>query len=305
MRYTLATLALFGLVSAATAQQAPSPKLEDLSPELQDGARALWGQQTIPPAAIAGLKSAEERTDPVKIVGPIYYVGTRGVAAYLITTPFGHILLDGGLPQSAADFHLSIRKAGFQPEDIRLLLITEAHIDHAGTAAYFKKLSGAQVAVMERDFEHLKSGGRTDPVYGEVSPSIHFPSVTADRVLKDGDTVSLGNITMTARLGAGHTQGATTWITTVEDGGRSYNVVFPGSATVNPTYRLVINPSYITQGLLTTIAKPSACLNPCTPIFGLPLTHRLSVWRRSERARTAKALPPGSIPTVIAVTSLG
>ena len=87
------------------------------------------------------------------------------------------------------------------------------------------QLSGGSAAVMDRDFEQLKSGGKTDPVFG-TQPAFYFPPVTAERVLKDWDVLTLGNIKMTALLGAGHTRGATTWVTTVEDGGRSYNVVF-------------------------------------------------------------------------------
>jgi len=266
MRYTLTALVLFGLVSAAIAQQTPSPDLQALSPELREAFRVLFGQQPVPPTAIATFKAMEEPTEPFKIVGPIYYVGTRGLAAYLITTPAGHILLDGGMPGSAADFEAAIRKAGFRPEDIRLLLITHAHIDHAGTVAYFKKLSGAEVAVMDRDFEQLKSGGRTDPVYGTRPP--YFPAVTAERVLKDGDRVSLGNITMTARLGAGHTQGATTWTTNVEDGGRSYNVVFPCCGGLNPTYRFVVNPSY--PGIADDYHRTFSMLESLHPDIWLP-----------------------------------
>ena len=261
MRYTVATLVLCGLVSAATAQQAP------LSPEVEDAVKVLLGVQVVPPAAIAVFKSLEEPIEPFKIVGPIYYVGTRGLGAYLITTPAGHILLDGGMPRSAMLFDASIRKAGFRPEDIRLLLVTHAHIDHVGTLAYFKQLSGAHVAVMDRDFEHLKTGGKTDPVYGTHMP-LYFPPVTAERVLKDGDTISLGNVTMTARLGAGHTQGTTTWMTNVEDGGRSYNVVFPGSANVSPTYRLVINPSY--PGIADDYRRTFSLLESLHPDIWLP-----------------------------------
>jgi metallo-beta-lactamase class B len=103
--------------------------------------------------------------------------------------------------------------------------------------------------VMDRDFEHLKSGGKTDPVYGKAPP-FYFPEVTAERMLKDGATIALGDIKMIARLGAGHSQGATTWITTVKDGKRSYRVVFPCCTGVNPSFgpiqghRLVVNPSY-------------------------------------------------------------
>ena len=235
MRFILVVLQMI-LAGWATAQEALSPPLSDIG-------AALSGQQHVPPTLGAYLKSWVEPVEPFKIVGPIYYVGTKGLAAYLITTPAGHILLDGGIPDSADVFEESIHNLGFDPRDIKLLLITHAHIDHAGTLAHFVQLSGGSAAVMDRDFEQLKSGGKTDPVFG-TQPAFYFPPVTAERVLKDWDVLTLGNIKMTALLGAGHTRGATTWVTTVEDGGRSYNVVFPCCTSVNPLYRLVVRPSY-------------------------------------------------------------
>jgi metallo-beta-lactamase class B len=211
-------------------------------------------QQSPAPAALAPAvagapgppsdnKDWFEPTEPQLIVGPIHYVGTLGLGAYLITTPAGHILLDGAAPKSAPLIEASIRKLGFKPEEIRVLLITHAHFDHAGTLAAFKKLSGAQVAVMAPDDRLLASGGTTDYLFAS-DEQFHFPPVEADRVLKDGDTVTLGGVTLTARLTPGHTRGCTTWITTVEDGGRSYRVVFPGSTSVNPGTRFVHDPSY-------------------------------------------------------------
>ena len=224
-----------------------------LPPELEAVGNSLTDGRPLSPALVAELKTWIEPTEPVKIVGPIYYVGTHGLGAYLITTPEGHILLDGGMPSSAKDIEASIRALGFKAEDIRILLITHAHVDHAGTTAYFKRLSDATLDVMARDFENMKSGGKTDPVYGS-NPAFSFPPVKADRVLKDGDRVSLGNVTMTARLTAGHTQGCTTWITNVVDTGKSYTIVFPGSSNVNPGSRLVDDPSYpgITQDFRNT-----------------------------------------------------
>jgi metallo-beta-lactamase class B len=184
-----------------------------------------------------------EPTEPQRIVGPIHYVGTLGLGAYLITTHAGHILLDGATPKSAPLIEASIRKLGFKPEEIRILLITHAHFDHAGTLAAFKKLSGAQVAVMAPDDRLLASGGTTDYLFAS-DEKFHFPPVDADRVLKDGDTVTLGGVTLTARLTPGHTRGCTTWITTVDDDGRSCRVAFPGSTSVNPGTRFVHDPSY-------------------------------------------------------------
>jgi len=214
-----------------------------LPPELEALGNAMTDARPLSPALVAELNTWIEPTEPVKIVGPIYYVGTHGLGAYLITTPAGHILLDGGMPSSAKDIETSIRTLGFKPEDIRMLLITHAHVDHAGTTAYFKRASDATFAVMARDFENMKSGGKTDPIYGST-PAFFFPPVRADRVLKDGDRVSVGNITMTARLTAGHTQGCTTWIANIAAGGKTYTVVFPGSSNVNRGSRLVDDPSY-------------------------------------------------------------
>ena len=225
-----------GLAVAASAKQ-------PLTPELEQIGNSLTATRPLPPDVVSGLNSWIEPAEPVKIAGPIYYVGTHGLGAYLIATQAGHILLDGGMPSSAKDIESSIRELGFKPEDIKLLLITHAHVDHAGTTAYFKRLSDATLDVMARDVENLKSGGRTDPLYGS-NAAFYFPPVKADRVLKDGDRVSLGTITMTARLTAGHTQGCTTWITNVVDGGRVYTVVFPGSSNVNPGTRLAEAPSY-------------------------------------------------------------
>ena len=128
--------------------------------------------------------------------------------------------------------------------DVRILLISHAHIDHAGTLAYFKKKTGATLMVMAPDDELLASGGKADYLYAD-DPTMHYAPVTADRALKDGDTVSLGGIELTARRTPGHTRGCTTWLTKVEDGGREYSVVFPGSTSINPGTRLLgRDPSY-------------------------------------------------------------
>ena len=238
---TLAVAAARNNPPAHTTTPASSPI--SLAPELEALGNSMTDMRPLSPALVAGLKTWVEPIEPVRIVGQIYYVGTHGLGAYLITTPAGHILLDGGMPSSAKDIETSIRKLGFEPEDIRMLLVTHAHVDHAGTTAYFKRLSDATLAVMARDVENMKSGGKTDPIYGN-NPAFYFPPVKPDRVLKDFDRVSVGNVTLTARLTAGHTQGCTTWITNIVDGGKTYTVVFPGSSNVNHGSRLVDDPSY-------------------------------------------------------------
>lgn len=219
------------------------------------------------------VRSWLEPTEPTRILGPIHYVGTRGLAVYLITTPEGHVLLNAGMPKSASLIEASIRKLGFKPEDIKILLTGHAHIDHVGTHAHFKRLSGAQVAIMEEEVGLLESGGRTDFHYAHLESS-HFDPVKVNRVLRDGDTVTLGGVAMTARLTPGHTKGCTTWTMDVVEGGKAVHVVFPDGTSVNPGYRLVRNPSYpgIADDYRRTFRvleqlRPDVWLSPHTSMF--------------------------------------
>ena len=185
----------------------------------------------------------EVPAEPAHIAGPIYFVGTTGLSSFLITTSKGHILLYTGLSSSGPMIEQSIKKLGFNPADIKILLTGHAHVDHVGGHAYVKKISGAQVAVMEAEKELIESGGKSDFHYGSY-PEFMFDPVQVDRILHDGDHVSLGDITMTALHTGGHTRGATTWTMTIVDGGKTYSVVFPDGTSINPGYRLAVNPSY-------------------------------------------------------------
>ena len=200
-------------------------------------------QQPSAPILPSNSNAWFEPAEPIRIVGPIHFVGTADLGVYLVTTKAGHLLIDGAMPGSAPLVEASIRKLGLKPEDIRVLLITQAHVDHVGTLAHFKQSTGAQVAVMAPDDELLKSAGKTDYLFAGQA-KFQFDAVTPDRALKDGDVVELGGLRLTARHTPGHTRGTTTWVTTVEDGGKSYEVVFAGSTSVNPGTRLVRNPSY-------------------------------------------------------------
>lgn len=201
---------------------------------------------------------------PLKIAGPIHYVGTSELGAYLFTTSAGHILLDGGIPASAPLIEQSIRTLGFKPEDIRILLTSQAHFDHVGTLAHFQRLSKARVEVMRGDDAIVQDGGKSDYLFGnDPDPNVHFEPVKVDRVLRDGDTVTLGDVTLTAILTAGHTPGCTTWTTTVREGGKTYRVVFPGSVSVNPGTRLVDRPSY--PGILDDYRRTLDTLSKLEP----------------------------------------
>lgn len=225
-----------------------------------------------------------EPAEPLHIAGPIYYVGTRDLAVYLITTPEGHILLDGAMPGSGPLVEASIRKLGFDPKDIRVLLISHAHIDHVGTLAYFRKATGAQLAVMAPDDQLLKSGGSADYLYAK-DETMHFDPVSADRVLKDGDTVSLGGIEMIARHTPGHTRGCTTWVMNAKDGEQSYRVVFAASTSVNPGTKLVSNPSY--PGIADDYRHSFAVLESLQPEIFLS-AHASFFGLDAKRVRVAK-----------------
>jgi metallo-beta-lactamase class B len=190
--------------------------------------------------ATAALKW-EEPAEPVHIAGPLYFVGTQGLGAFLFATAQGHILMNTGMPSSGPMIAESLRKLDLEVTDIELMINGHAHIDHAGAFAYLKQRSGAQLAVMEPDVAAMESGDRGDFKYAD---DFVYPAVKVDRVLRDGDTIALGDVQLTARHTPGHTRGATTWIATVVEDGKPYVVVFPDGAGFNPGYRLVENPSY-------------------------------------------------------------
>jgi metallo-beta-lactamase class B len=182
------------------------------------------------------------RTAPHHIIGNIYYVGTVDLASYLITTPAGHILIDTGLEQNADAILASIRKLTFDPRDIRLLLTTQAHFDHVGAHARIKQVSGAQVVVSAADRDVLEGGGKGDYHFG---PRYYFPPVEADRLVHEGGVISLGGVSLTARLTPGHTKGTTTWTMVAREAdGRLRHVVFMGSTSVNEGVKLVDNRTY-------------------------------------------------------------
>jgi metallo-beta-lactamase class B len=180
---------------------------------------------------------------PHKIIANIYYVGSKDLAAYLITTPEGHILINSNLESSVPQIRESVEKLGFRFQDIKILLISHAHFDHCAGSALIKQLTGAKYMVMDADVPEVEDGGRSDFQYSN-SPEMFFKSTKVDRVLHDGDEVRLGDIVLTAHLTPGHTKGCTTWTLKVTDQGKTYNVVIVGSPNVNPGYKLVNNPQY-------------------------------------------------------------
>lgn len=195
--------------------------------------------------------SLSAQTDPswtepfpaFKIVGNVYYVGSRGLASYLITTPQGHILINSNLESSVPQIRDSVEKLGFHFSDVKVLLISHAHWDHDAGSAEVKKLTHAQYMVMAGDVPVVESGGKEDFQYGN-SPANLYPLVKVDRILHNGEEVRLGGVVLTAHLTPGHTKGCTTWTLRANEAGKTYDVVIVGSPNVNPGYRLVNNAKY-------------------------------------------------------------
>jgi metallo-beta-lactamase class B len=201
--------------------------------------------------ALAGsqLLSAQNPSDwtapfpPHRVIGNVYYVGSRGLASYLITTPAGSILVNSSLDSSVPLIRASIEKLGFKFSDVKILLISHAHFDHCAGSFQIKELTGAKYMVMDADAGEVENGGKDNFQYGRM-PNMLYKPVKVDRVLHDGDEVKLGGVVMVAHLTPGHTKGCTTWTMKVRDGGKNYDVVIVGSPNVNTGYKLVNNALY-------------------------------------------------------------
>ncbi len=177
---------------------------------------------------------------PFRVAGPLYYVGVAQVTSLLLTTDKGHILVDGAFEESAGRILDNVRALGFKPEDIKVLLSTHAHLDHAGGLAEIKARTGARLYAGAADAGLLARGGRGDFAFGDTLP---FPPVTVDVPVKDGDVVELGGVLVHAIATPGHTMGCTSWSFTIADGGTPLRVLVLGGTTA-PGYRLVDNAAY-------------------------------------------------------------
>jgi metallo-beta-lactamase class B len=163
---------------------------------------------------------------PFRIVGNLYYVGATEVSSFLITTSQGHILLDGGFAETAPQIERNIAQLGFKIEEVKILLNSHAHFDHAGGLAELKQKSGARFIANIGDAELLKKGGHGDFRFGDT---LVFPPIQPDQIIRDGESIRLGDQVMTAHSTPGHTKGNTTWTTKIRYGDKTYDVVFVGS----------------------------------------------------------------------------
>ena len=180
---------------------------------------------------------------PQHLVGNLYYVGAVGVSSFLITTGEGHILLDTGFDDTVPIIQHSMEQLGFQLADIKIILSSHAHVDHVGGHARMKQLTGATIYASAADARTLASGGADDFLQWPKE-TLLYPPAKAERIVADGDQITLGGVTLTAHLTPGHTRGATTWTMDVSDAGVTRHVVFFSSASINPGTRLLNNSRY-------------------------------------------------------------
>jgi metallo-beta-lactamase class B len=224
---------------------------------------------------------------PFRIIGNVYYVGSKDLASYLITTSQGDILINSSLTSSVPLIRKNVEALGFHFTDVKILLISHAHWDHAAGSAEIKRLTGAKYMVMDADVPVVESGGKTDFQYGAEAGS-RFPATKVDRVLHDGDEVKLGGVVLVAHKTPGHTKGCTTWTMKVREDNRAYNVVIVGSPNVNTGYKLVGNAAYpeIAQDYESTFRTLQSL--PCDVFLG---AHGLYFGMEAKFAR----MKPGGV----------
>lgn len=228
-RITRLALALVLTGCAATPMAAPR-----LASDAQIGAA-----EAEPVGEFATEMRWNERMAPFTIVGNVHYVGTAGIGVFLISTPQGHILIDGALAQSVPQILDNIRTLGFEPKDVKYILNTHAHFDHAAGLAGLQRASGAKVIGGAADKPYLEAG-HVD--HGPTEDAL-FPPVRVDRTVGDGDTVALGGTTLTVHLTPGHSPGCTSWSLTAKDSTGTPRRVFlhcsaslGGQSLVPPAY---------------------------------------------------------------------
>jgi len=221
---------------------------------------------------------------PFRIAGNVYYVGASDVTSYLVATSRGLILIDGGFAETAPQIEANIAALGFKLADVKIILNGHAHPDHAGGLARLKRDSGAKFAALEQEVAPLENEGRGTFYRGERKL---FESIEVDRTLHDGDTVRLGETTLTAHLTAGHTPGCTTWTTRLRDGRRALDVVFACQVTLPAEISLVNDSAYpkIAEDFARTFATLASL--PCD-VF---LAEHGSAWSLQDKIGRMKTDP--------------
>jgi len=229
-----AAAALAFVLAGCTAVGAPAPRTAAAPVDLT--------------AACAGRDGWSDPAPPARIFADVYYVGTCGIAALLVTSPKGHILIDGATAKAAPQIADNIRRLGFDPGAVRIILSSHEHVDHAGGLAALKRLTGARMIARSEARPVLESGtvDPADPQAGDISG---FAGVAVDRTVVDGETVRLGPLALTAHATPGHTAGSTSWTWRACEGRTCRTIVYADSLTaVGPDrYRFADHPALVAR----------------------------------------------------------
>ena len=240
----------------------------------------LTSAQAQSPTSCAQCAQWNEPQQPFKVYGNTYYVGTHGLSSILITSPQGDVLIDGDLQESAPKIAANIRSLGFRVEDVKLILNSHVHFDHAGGIAELHKLSGAPVAASPFTARALESGhsGQDDPQFDSLPP---IQKVAGVRVLKDGETLHVGPLALTAHFTPGHTPGGTTWTWQSCEQARCLNIVYADSlsAVSSDSFRFSSSPT-AKQEFEQSFAVDSAL--PCD-ILLTPHPGVSDLWERLDK----------------------
>jgi metallo-beta-lactamase class B len=221
-----------------------------------------------------------EPFEPFRIADNLYFVGTRGVSSFLFVTPQGNILLDTGVEEAVPQVRANIEKLGFKISDIKIILASHAHFDHVGGHALMQQLTGATVMAVGEDAKSIGSGVDTSALGASG-----WKPAKVGRVLKDGETVALGGVTLTAHLTPGHTKGCTTWSTRVPHAGKSLFLVMVGGTSVNGGVKLLNNTRHPT--IAEDYARTFRVLKELTPdIF---VAQHPNMFKMEEKVARLKA----------------
>ncbi|MGC2475885.1 MAG: subclass B3 metallo-beta-lactamase [Candidatus Sulfotelmatobacter sp.] len=227
---------------------------------------------------------------PFRVFGNTYYVGTHGLSSILITSPAGHVLIDGDLPQSVPQIVSHLRSLGFRIEDVRVIVNSHVHFDHAGGIAKLQRLSGARVMASEWSAAVMRRGGvgEGDPQYGVIAPIDRIKNV---HELRDGESFAVGDVVITAHLTAGHTPGGTSWTWCSCESGVCRSMVYADSLTPVSADGFKFTSSRVYPSALTDFEKSFSFLET-TPCDVLITAHPefSGLWDRLD-ARTRGVVP--------------
>ncbi|MDO1529262.1 subclass B3 metallo-beta-lactamase [Fulvimonas sp. R45] len=283
MRLSMAAILLCGSLVQGAYAQVPAPKETTAGPA-PAGPQGPFRMPASERRNIADNPSWTAPQKPFRIYGDTWYVGPRGLGIFLVTAPAGDVLIDGGVPGDAPLIEANVRALGIDLHDIKWILNSHAHSDHAGGMAQLARDTGAQVIANAADAPLLERGGRDDPEYGDRFP---FPPVHVARTVTDGEVLHLGDLLLTAHSTPGHTRGNTTWTWMSCEGARCLHLVDVGSLSA-PGFRLIGNPKYpdvledFEHGFAVVAALP--CDIPLAPHPGM-----VDFWERVAKRERGDA----------------